>query len=506
MTLFTAASPIIGPATGTLADAERHAAKVNDPAALEYVREVFRLAPLLPRPLDAALAVAQSSHETTEGGKPWHSQAFRVNKNPAGIGYTDGGLQNVVPYKDGVEAARAHLVHLWVYAVGPDLPPQLEPYRHLDGRIANVVAAGYAGNATTLGYLTGRWATDSQYAAGVIRHHTAIFTSPITDQAPPPAPSPTGAVVFGRAKRPPMLEAIVKKNWDGAGFTRVPPRKPVGVCDHITDGNASIEFYVTFFGAGGERHNDALVDFVIDKSGRIGMLNDPFGTREPWANGGSDGLEGDGPLFVRTLGVAAINSRLPSKEHIGVSPNRMTDAQMEASADINAWLFDYAKVPYDQYPYNPNVKCVTHLQHWEFATKPCPGAGIRAQTDAVQDLTRGKLRAAQTGGRPDPIPPVEPPAPDHDRLPTGMDLDLARQMFGTGMKHDADGVKTGFGFNLTGAIGNAWLARAAKVKAYPEAEGWYQFADAAGNVREVVTFMNGWTLWRANEREGWRWM
>lgn len=36
--------------------------------------------------------------------------------------------------------------------------------------------------------------------------------------------------------------------------------------------------------------------------------------RSGWANGGSDGLEGDGPLFVRTLGVSAINRDLVSIE------------------------------------------------------------------------------------------------------------------------------------------------------------------------------------------------
>jgi hypothetical protein len=69
-----------------------------------------------------------------------------------------------------VAAARAHLVHLFLYAAGP-VPRGhlLEPYVALDPRYEAALAAGRAGSAGNLADLTGRWATDPDYAERVAR-------------------------------------------------------------------------------------------------------------------------------------------------------------------------------------------------------------------------------------------------------------------------------------------------------------------------------------------------
>jgi hypothetical protein len=223
----------------------------------------------------------------------------------------------------------------------------------------------------------------------------------------------------------------------GHGYTQLSkPRHIVGACDHITDGYGSLDFYHDFFSIGGEREADALVDYVIDRVGGCIELNDPFGVRSPWANGGSDGLEGDGPAFVNALGVSAINDRLASIEHVGVSPDPMTAAQLERSAQLKAWLFDQAKVPYTSFPVNPNVGVVTHMQHFEFATKPCPGPGIRAQTQELQGRVVAIMKQYQEVSVDPPVttvPPTTTPAPTKPEsvYPKGMTLELARRLYGS---------------------------------------------------------------------------
>jgi hypothetical protein len=321
------------------------------------------------------------------------------------------------------------------------------------------------------------------------------------------------ALTFGNVKKPPIEEMICPKPYDGAGFTRCPPRSVIGVCRHITDGEGSLEWYHDFFSTGGQRQYDALVDFVIDKAGRIGMLNDPFGNRMPWASGGSDGLEGDGPAFVNARGAFGINGELASIEHVGVAPNKMTDAQMQSTAELGAWLADGAsnhprgsKIPYDQYPFNPNVGCVTDMEHFEFATKSCPAAGIIGQTDAFQAAQRGIMKAGQTAVPPKPDPTPGKPTPDHITYPAGMDKAKAEAAFGTGELYRPKKTMAHFGYHETSAVSLAWLKRGGEKKVYPKALSWHQITTATTDLVEVVAFADGSILWRPTSRAAWSWM
>ena len=313
------------------------------------------------------------------------------------------------------------------------------------------------------------------------------------------------SVTFGNVKHPPYETKIVPKPWEGAGFDRVPPRKPVGVCDHQWWGYGDKYSLVRLFGTGGERQADALTDYSITQEGEVVLLNEWWSTRAPWANGPANDLEGDGPLFVRTLGVVAVNGRLVSIENEGKG-EKLTAAQFRSLAQLHAYLFDQFRVPYDQYPLNPNVGCVTALQHWEFGPKECPFAGIRSQTDELQDAVRGILKAAQTGGAADPVPPVNPPAPDHSWIPDGLTEEIVRNRFGRGVRHVGDQTST-FEFDMKGLISNAWLARGKKDGAYPSADEWWVLPGADGKTRNVVTFENGWVLiGDGGERSSWKWL
>ena len=212
------------------------------------------------------------------------------------------------------------------------------------------------------------------------------------------------SIVYGKVPQPPVLTMIVAKDYDGAGYDSCPPRKIVGVCGHITDGlppgndMAQIQWYYNFVAPGGERHDTALWDYTVATGGTIAMFNDPWGKRRPWANGwGSEGpgLEGDGPAFVQKFGAYGTNFNLASVERVGKSPNPMTDAQMTASINLWAWIYDKIKVSYDSFPVNQQYGIVTDLQHWELAQKPCPGTGIRNQTDQLQTGIKQRMKTFQ---------------------------------------------------------------------------------------------------------------
>ena len=157
-----------GSAATVLATAPVMAAQQGE-ALAAYIAEVYRLAPLAG--LDPAVVIAQSALETGW----WQSPAWAEHLNPAGIGVTSADV--VSPsWGSGVDAARAQLVHLYLYAAGP-IPAghPLAPYVTLDPRYEAALAAGRAGSAGTIADLAGSWAADPAYAESIARVGTSIF-------------------------------------------------------------------------------------------------------------------------------------------------------------------------------------------------------------------------------------------------------------------------------------------------------------------------------------------
>lgn len=277
-----------------------------------------------------------------------------------------------------------------------------------------------------------------------------------------------------------------------------------------------------------------LTDYGVGKDGTIYMWNHPLGTAPPgitvnragWANGGSDGLEGDGPLFVRTLGVNAINRDLISIERDDRGQpftDPYVDPQALAIDRLIAHHFDRARVPWDRYPVNPNVGggIVTDFFHAEFATKGCPWGPVMEQIDESQDRVRGLLKAAQTEtGDGTPIPPPTPPEPDHDKLPEGYTEAGLDKRFGTLVRIALDGTESRSGFNMRGAISNAWIARGAEegrpMDELPPAATMAEIENPKIQLggrpatAAVVLFdgrgRDNWVLYRPDESIAWRWM
>jgi hypothetical protein len=327
--------------------------------------------------------------------------------------------------------ARAHLMHIWVYVRGDTVPLAIRHWIELDPRYQAVLDARWGGKVTTLADFnhTGYWAsaasTPDGYGNRIVTRGNRIF--PGLEQTPVP---PSTGLVFGRVPHPPFKDMIVTK-CDGCGYDRVPPRQIVGGVHHETMGRGSIEFYASFFSCpSGERCRDALVDYVIGRDGRIGRLNDPRGTRSPYASGGGvglpGGLEGDGPAFVAKFGVSAINGRNISIEYEKLNNESLTPAQIQAGGRLMAYWHDQDGQPWEQHPFVPKYGIVCSFLHWEFGTTTC-GLDMEDDLAAIQAVSKGVMREYQTAGSttPAPTPTTPPPSEYAEPIPVPELAELA---------------------------------------------------------------------------------
>lgn len=324
------------------------------------------------------------------------------------------------------------------------------------------------------------------------------------------------SVTYGNVKHPPYWDRTIPNSenmaWDDLG-----QRRAVGVCQHSmvgslsgTDGwfrRGAASTGLTDYGIGGS--TDGANDGVIYK------WNNPIGRRAGWANGGSNGLEGDGPLFVRTLGVNAINRDLVSIERSdgGDTTTPMSPKQFEAICALTAYWFDQAEVPYDLFPVHPKFDIVTHLLHFEFATKTCPHHPVTSRIDEIQNRIRAILKAGQSAGTEPTVPPVIPANPDHSKWPYPLDQLKAR--FGSVPIRQLDGTMKLAPFSEKGAISNAWVARAKKdgikkVADIPPPLQGFEAVDKDGLQQTIITFdgrgKGVWVLFRPAREVSFRWL
>ncbi|MBA3585635.1 MAG: hypothetical protein H0W36_14155 [Gemmatimonadetes bacterium] len=313
---------------------------------------------------------------------------------------------------------------------------------------------------------------------------------------------------------PKMVNLIVQKPADdNAGFNRCAFRRPNirGFCTHITDGPPSqtIEFFASFFGTGGERAWDALTDLVVGWDGRIGLLNDwrdpeRGGTRAGWANGGVDGLEGEGVAFFRRF--PAINEVLVSCEHAQKAGGEWSDAMLASTIELRTAIAQELKCPADSYPYHPSHGGVSiEQQHRNFATKSCPAEPYIGRYDkAVRIAVKEKLAAWQGGSVVAP-----PPEPVKTFTDWGMTLAHVANYFGVLHRVNAGGTVDKLPFDPAGPVSLVWLKRCEEEGKFPEAEEMRLFDSGIRPGQEWwITFEGGWTLVKSagDTRDAWRWL
>ena len=187
----------------------------------QYLETVYEVAPKCD--LKAEAIVTQSIHETSMNGVPWASHWWKSRCNPAGIGITGDPAQNNASrvFKNGREAALAHIVHVYLYVKGTQLPAGLDP--SMDPRWAGAAGvSGLPGNRKTLRSFGSdgnpiTWAVDPKYGekwAGWLNTTEPLFEGVVV-------PPDTG-------EESPMA-GYTAHDWSHIGF----PGKPVMLPDWI---------------------------------------------------------------------------------------------------------------------------------------------------------------------------------------------------------------------------------------------------------------------------------
>jgi hypothetical protein len=530
---------IHGKTRGTADEAKKRAQ--NTPGVkrladlVDYIDEVYRLCPMTNLPggsLDASILIAQGSHETGKWGairQPGIPSYWERDLNPAAIGIWKDGVPSPFSIKTGKQAAQLHVYEMLIHLHGDVRHPELEEIREVDAVHRDRVLALYAtGKYPVIKVIddlnirwgpNGRecsWACDPDYQDKLVAHGRWLWPNLQDVEGPQTPPYNWDPIPY-----PPAVQMIVPKPRD-IGYTTVPSRQNVGLCRHATAGGGDIwGIHHYFTGRDDPTGLRRLTDWVVDRRGQIGMLNNPRGTRAPWANGGKGGLRGDGAAFVRRFGHSAVNSILQSIEHVATTAQGPTDAQFEASARLQAAIHQDARTPWDQYPYNPKYGCAVDMEHWEFQTETeCPFV-LRDWTRRWQARVRGLLKAKQTEvSRIDAFVHDLPPAIDTPLnpavvgeglgYPEGMDEDTATRLFGSLVRLNPDGSSETIGFDPQDAISNTWLQRGTRKQEFPAARHWFMAADDPANpamIADIVGFSNGWILGRANaEDASWQWL
>ena len=489
---FSVKDPIIGPSRGSAAVAKRYA-KDNGAANLafceDYIDEVYALCTPDDMP-DAAIAIAQSVHETTDQGRPWFSYWWRQRGNPAGMGITGDPDQNErsPTFASGAQAAQAQVAHLLLYATGKVNRGGLVPAA--DPRYAAYVDAyGNTVQARTIAGLTGKWGVDQGYADGVVNRAIEVF---------PETPAPGGRVVFGRVPHPAMeirdIPSSVNTAWNDLG-----PRTIRGIVWHRSIGyhQGNDQYFRDTGPNGGARR--ALTDYGIgvaaadgaSLAGSIYRWNDPRGRRSPWANGPVNAPYGDGKAFVDRYGINATQRDLASVEISGFQETPLDEKSRQALCELTAYWADQYKVSWETFPLIPsegNRSFVLWHQELTIGTgKECPFKVVMDDTDALIARTKEILRRYQaqtptttttspptpsTTTTPPPAPQPEPqPKPQEPELPKGLSTGVLEALFNPlGVKNPKTGGNVGFNWN--GGLSRAWFDQA--VATIPDGGDWKQ--------------------------------
>lgn len=391
----TANDPIIGPARGSvgqvLAYVDQSAKRKSEVEA--YVREVYRLAPLVG--IDPLILVGQACLETDSFASTYWNERL----NPAGIGVTGDPAQNAASHTwaNGTAAARGQIVHMWQYThEDRSLPTELFQNQRLDPRLDALRESGFAGTVHTIADLAGRWAVDPNYAIGICRHANAIL-----------ATKGDTTLTFGNVKHLAYEDRPIWKS-EGAGQNNLGQRDVLGVTWHRILG--SLRGTDTYF-----RRDDvgALTDYGIgveaeDGAGDDGVIlrwNDPLGIQSGWASGPVNQPYGDGLAFVNLYGINAVNKRRASIEISGFQNTPLSEKSRQSIAAITAYWADQAHIAWDVFPITSDgFSFVCWHQEFTIGTgKLCPFDVVIAETADLIERTRAILRKAQTS-KPAPKP------------------------------------------------------------------------------------------------------
>jgi N-acetylmuramoyl-L-alanine amidase len=316
--------PIKGNESASLIHAKAWARQRNATRLVEvdrYLEEVWRLGGVLG--YDPAMVAAQSSEETGA----WTSPIWKSRLNPVGLGVTECGDLGI-EFKNGIDAARAHLVHLSAYVRGYE--PKVKAHLALDPRWQAVFEAGFAGTVKTVDDLSGTWASDPGYAGKIFEHlrgiHQAIATPTLT-------PQPT----HGGASLPPDIQVHATGNWGERTFGQL----PVTIVYHITD-SMDLEHTLRWYREPASRTS---AHAVIARDGTVHQLVSSL--KAAWSNNDIKNPRQDIPWLSEAIrqnglhgGPMSLNDFTLSIEHVGTPNEPPTEAQYRSCIAQSAYWRD----------------------------------------------------------------------------------------------------------------------------------------------------------------------
>jgi hypothetical protein len=303
-----------------------------------------------------------------------------------------------------------------------------------------------------------------------------------TTIAAPPRP------VFGRVVPPPVdrrdIPPDLNTAWDDLG-----PRRPRFAVIHRMLGTlAGTDRYFRT-----DARHRARTDYGIDhESGAVWRWTDPLGRHAPWASGPYDDPSAVGRALVARFGLATVNRDGVSIEIAGMERDGVSSAALDALARLVAFWADWAGVPHDRWPINPETGVAFVARHEDFAKKACPFDALRELVPEVERRAGAILRAAQAGpavSRPHvPAAPVAPPAtpvpPTGLVVPPGVTIGQLGDWFGR-VTSNGDKALT-FAFDPAGPVSRLWLEYGATEGRWPQLAvveiragdvRWFRFED-----------------------------
>lgn len=396
-------------------------------AVRDYLKEVFRLAPLVG--IDPAIVVAQAFLETGNfGAIPGAgATAWLERRNPGSIGVTSTGKPGEADidaghsWANGTDAARGQILHLAAYVFGsldPDEYAVLGPYDGLDPRWSAVFNAGYDNTVRLLSDLgNGKWAADPDYAQKIADRGNAIFG--FKEQPSMTTPAKRN-MTPGLIKRPTELQRIATGKVENVGMNRIGRRKIRGTCWHRgLTGTASLEGAVSWLLA---PTTAGLTDGYLDhRDGRTARMiprpgQDPRGDMTPWAQGpwSWPASTPDAQAFVKryinefTGTVDVWNGFLESWEITGDYFTPISDATKRSMVLITAANSHDAGCHWEDFPYLPDGTntLFSHREGCGVAYKACAGEVVWSYINSAAfiDACKERMKAAQFGTT---APPIE---------------------------------------------------------------------------------------------------
>lgn len=434
-------APSRGSVSAALAYGVSRNAKRQDFLA-EYLAELWRLCQKYG--FDFSILVAQSVNETAS----WTSAVWQAYGNPAGIGVTgtdtSAGTNYSLVYKNGTDAARAHVVHMFAYVkggFGPNVDLELRNYVQLDPRWNAVFQAKYDGTIRTIAdfNVNGRWAllNNSRYGDNIIQSGRAVWPN-LPDQGDPPVTTPSTPAEpveqeppvaeynYGNGVLPDIEKITVAENKKYAGY--------IDPANHIIRAFVIHSAYGSLAGTTGWfQGGNALTDYMVGNSsdgasldGRLRQFNDPNGARYSWASGPVSNPIEDAAKFLEIYGPnkEVINMYTTALERSGDSRNAVTEKEhAKRVALIAYWANRYGKYLKDKtgkdlftcdtFPLIPSENNRSFLiYHGEINADKrdsCPDSQVRATLDRIIADAKTTLAAWQKGGAVPSDPPVDQP-------------------------------------------------------------------------------------------------